>query len=251
MAENRTPIARSPMPKPVPASSLDYRPRDYFGRYDRQTELLTTVKGVVRRQAIRQALEEGDLERLPDIVKQSSLAGDDRQRLGAIHPDFMGGEYLPRSRHQEIEIARIRIRSTTSDVTCLYARPVGRRIAYRVVDEYEGETLGEPRTRTSVRPLTMGQMIDFFLGAWDLYDCLQWNFGDDNDIEGMLRFFKGESEFYPCFDETLRERVQARFPAAAEEDEDDDEVGGEGDVETAPAPAPGHDHKSNERTETD
>lgn len=34
---------------PVPASSLEYRPRDYFGCYDRQTELLTHVHGRARR----------------------------------------------------------------------------------------------------------------------------------------------------------------------------------------------------------
>jgi len=237
MADTRARPARSLIPKPVPVSSLDYRPRDYFGRYDRQTELLTTVKGVVRRQAIRQALEEGNLDNLPDTIQQASLDADERQRLGAIHPDFMGGEYLPRSGHQEIEIARIRIRSTTSDVTCLYARPVGRRIAYRMVDEYGGETFTGRAHRTSMRPLTMGQMIEFFLGAWDLYAVLRCNFLDD--VAGMLRFFRGESVFYPCFDETLRERVQERFPQQANEDEDADECVHEGD------------QKSNDRDEND
>lgn len=220
MAESRTRTAGSPMPKPVPASSLDYRPPDYFGRYDRQTELLTSVKGVMRRKAIRMALEDGDLDSLPDLVTQGSLAGEERQRLGAIHPDFMGGEYLPRSRDQEIEIARIRIRSTTSDVTCLYARPVGRRIAYRVVDEYGGETLSGRGARTSMRPLTMGQMIDFFLGAWDLYACLRWNF--DGDVAGMLRFFTAESEFYPCFEGVLRRRVREQWSTSDSEDAGDD-----------------------------
>lgn len=28
--------------KPIPVSSLAYRPRDYFGRYDLQVELLLT-----------------------------------------------------------------------------------------------------------------------------------------------------------------------------------------------------------------
>ena len=31
--------------QPVPATSLRYRPRDYFGRHDLQTTLLTQVKG--------------------------------------------------------------------------------------------------------------------------------------------------------------------------------------------------------------
>ena len=61
-----------------------------------------------------------------------------------------------------------------------------------------------------MRPLTMGQMVRFFLGAWDLMAVLQGNFEDDT--EQMLGFFNAESEFYPCFDEVLRERVEERFP---------------------------------------
>ena len=40
-------------------------------------------------------------------------------------------------------------------------------------------------------------------------DCLEGNF--DDDVEEMLGFFTAESEFYPCFDQTLRERVLERF----------------------------------------
>ena len=122
----------------------------------------------------------------------------------------MGGEYLPTAVHHEVEIARIAIASTTSDVTSLYARPVGRRIVYRMVDEYGGSSLEGRTTRTSIRPLTMGQLIKFFLGAWDLYVCLDCNF--EGDLERMLDFFSGESEFYPCFDAALRDLVRQRFP---------------------------------------
>jgi hypothetical protein len=65
----------------------------------------------------------------------------------------MGGEYLPDRRDTEVEIARINIDSTTSDVTSAYARPGKDRIDYRVVDEYQGDTLTEKRTRSSKRPL--------------------------------------------------------------------------------------------------
>jgi hypothetical protein len=138
-----------------------------------------------------------------------------------MHPAFMGGEYLPTVGKAEIEVARIRINSTTGDVTSLYARVVGQRIAYRVVDEYQGDTLSEPTQRTSTRPLTMGQMIDFFLGAWDLYLCLESNF--EGDLEEMLGFFEGESEFYPYFDSELRRRVREKFPPLEEEDEEDED----------------------------
>ena len=210
MSDRQAPQAPAPQFAPVPASSLKYRPRDYFGRYDLQTELLTSVKGYARRQSIKQALEKGTLAQMPDYLKAPELDATDRQMMGRMHPMFMGGEYLPRRKSGEVEIARISIRSTTFDVTVLYARPLGQRIAYRVVDEYSGDTLAEPNTRTSLRPLTMGQMIKFFLGAWDLMAVLQGNFEDGG--EELWDFFNAESEFYPCFDRTLRDMVDERFP---------------------------------------
>jgi hypothetical protein len=195
--------------KPIPVSALAYRPRDYCGRYDLQAKLLSTVKGRARRALIKEALETGEVDTLPDFVTTPELESFDRQMLGRLHPMFMGGEYLPKKKPKEVEIARISIQSTTYDVTVLYARRVGQRIHYRVVDEYEGDTLEEPSTRTSTKPLTMGKMIDFFITAWNLMDCLESNF--DQDVEEMLGFFTAESEFYPCFDQILRERVLKRF----------------------------------------
>lgn len=192
----------------IPATSMAYRPRDYFGRYDMQTELMTRVKGTIRRQALRNALEGGQLDQIPVEVKQAALDEPSRQMIGSIHPSFMGGEYLPRIKSGEVEIARISIQSTTGDVTCLYARPVGDRIVYRMADEYEGSTLENPTTRTSTKPLTMGQMISFFLKSWNLFECLECNYEDDPDSQ--LAFFSAESEYYPYFDETLREMVLNR-----------------------------------------
>ena len=39
----------------------------------------------------------------------------------------MGGEYLPGYRRNEVEIVRIELDSTTSDVISLRARPIGRK----------------------------------------------------------------------------------------------------------------------------
>ena len=196
--------------KPIPVCDLAYRPRDYFGRYDLQAELLSSVKGRARRALIKDAIETGEIDSLPDFVTTPELEAFDRQMLGNLHPMFMGGEYLPKIKPKEVEIARISIQSTTYDVTVLYARQVGKRIHYRVVDEYEGDTLQQPSTRTSNKPLTMGAMIQFFTTAWSLMDCLECNF--DDDVEGMLSFLTAESEFYPCFDQILRERVHERLP---------------------------------------
>lgn len=203
-------------PVRVPATSTHYRPQDYFGRHDLQTHLLTTVKGTARRNALRKALDAGQIHAMPEAIKSAALSEDVRTYAGSLHPSLMGGEYLPTTEVAEVQIARIRIDSTTGDVTSLYARIVGQRIAYRVVDEYQGDTLGTRTRRTSSRPLTMGQLVDFFLGAWDLYVCLECNFEDD--LEGMLGFFEGESEFYPCFDSELRRLVRDKFLPLMQDD---------------------------------
>lgn len=63
----------------------------------------------------------------------------------------MGGEYLPTVSTSEVEFARIRINSTTGDVTSVYTSLLGRRMAYRVVDEYQGDTLSDPKRSDPVR----------------------------------------------------------------------------------------------------
>ena len=195
----------------IAATSMAYRPGDYFGRQDLQLTLLTQVKGTARREALRQALEMGRIDDVPDAIKSAALSHDVRQYAGSLHPYFMSGEYLPTAGKQELEIARIHIQSTTGDVTSVYARPVGRRIAYRVVDEYGSKSFSGRSHRTSIKPLTMGELIEFFLGAWNLYVSLKCNF--DRDLERMLDFFTGESEYYPCFDDALRQLVRQRFAA--------------------------------------
>lgn len=212
------PVQKKPV-QPLPATSVDYLPRDYFGRHDLQTTLMTQVKGTVRRRALLEALEEGHVDKIPGSVKGAALSDEVRQYVGGLHPAYMGGEYLPTVNRIEVEIARISIKSTTGDVTSVYARLVGHRIAYRVVDEYGGETFTGSAKRTSRKPLTMGQLIDFFLGAWDLYTILDCNF--EGDREGMLGFFSGESEFYPYFDSELRRLVRKQFPPSHDELDED------------------------------
>jgi len=199
----------------VPASSKAYRPRDYFGRHDLEAELMTRVKGTLRRKLLREALESGNIDQVPPCACETSLDESSRQMIGRIHPLYMGGEYLPKVKSDEVEIARISIQSTTGDVVCLYARRVGSRIAYRMADEYEGSTLESPSTRTSMRPLTMGEMMAFFLTSWNLFTCLDWNY--DKDLKGKLGFFSAESEYSPYFDDALREQVAQHEQQLAKE----------------------------------
>ena len=102
----------------------------------------------------------------------------------------MGGEYLPDLAPSEVEIARITIASTLTRMSPASTPAAARRrIYYRVVDEYEGDTLSEKRTRTSTRPLTLGELEKFFNGAWSIFKVLNMNFCDaDYDLGKMLRF---------------------------------------------------------------
>ena len=103
----------------------------------------------------------------------------------------------------------------------MYARREGGRIHYRVVDEYGGDTLTDARERTSLEPLTLGELYDFFLDAWPLGDVLEMN--SFAVAEEALGFFTGRSEFYPRFDALLRARMGDLFPPADENEDAADE----------------------------
>jgi len=203
----------------IPASSLEYRPKTYFGQLDLEAQLLTSVKGSARREIIKKALDDGEINSLAKGLKQAELEESDRAFIGRIHPMFMGGEFLPPIKPKEIEIARITLGSVTSDVAVMYARRVGNRIHYRVVNEYWDEDNDEDdervTKRTSIKPLTMGQMIKFFMKAWNLFDILAMN-QEYGAFEGdpllLYCFYRAESEFYPYFADALEQQVMELFP---------------------------------------
>jgi hypothetical protein len=148
----------------------------------------------------------------------------------------MGGEYLPNREAQEVEIARITIASTTQDVTCVYAKRGASRIHYRVVDEYENMTLDE-RTRTSLRPLTLIELFDFFIKGWDLFCCLEANFGDHGynreEVQGFI--VDASSSFYAEFGDLVTQRVDIWVDQRREErglnelHSDDEQLGSDHD----------------------
>ena len=208
---------------------LNFRPRSYFWPIDLERHLLATIKGKKRREFVEAAIAAGQLDLLPGKLLKPGLSSKDRQAIGRIHPMFMGGEYLPELEECEVEIARIEIKSTTYDVTSVRACLDGDRIAYRVVDEYDGDTLTGRNARTSDRPLTQGELVEFFDGAWSILDVLDYNYGEDGyDEDEMLAFVRPSSEFYPEFGRLCYERIkdwgQAKRKALGiEVDEDEEE----------------------------
>ena len=124
---------------------------------------------------------------------------------------YMGGNYLPGTESSEVEIARITIASTTFDVACVYARPKGDAILYRVVDEYGGEYLQKPTKARSKAPMILGKLAHFFCNAYQLMEILNTNF--DGDQTASLNFFTASSKFYPDLDALLRQWTKEQFPS--------------------------------------
>ena len=183
---------------------LAFRPASYFWPITHETHVIAAIKGERRREAIRAAFDANRVSALDEYYATPVLHEDDRRALGALHPSFMGGEYLPNREETEVEIARITIDSTTSDVTSVYAKAGKSRIYYRVVDEYGGDTLCGKARRTSKRALSLGELIEFFLEAWPLKDVLE---GNELDLEGAQDFTHPSSEFYPQFSAAICARI--------------------------------------------
>lgn len=197
-----------------------YRPDTYFWAQQYKVKLISDIKGAERQKFYQHALQSGDLDTTELALFESTLDAETRQQWGRIHPACLGGEFLPRQKSAEVEIARIVIASTTQDVPCVYARQVGQRIRYRVVDEYNGSTLSGTGVRTSVKPLKLGQLVDFFLDSWDLIACLDCNFESDgypsDEIHGFI--VDASSSFYAEFGSEVRARVNSwldTLPVAA------------------------------------
>lgn len=195
-----------------PDITYSFRPLSYWESSDTLLNLvLRNVKGTRRRKTIRDFYEQGRLDQLAPAVVADELSDEDRERLGAIHPSLMGGEYLPGYRRDEVEIVRIELDSTTSDVISLRARPVGRtrpRIAYTLVDEHETKYIIRP-ARTA-RPLALGQLITLLDGVDVDVTDREWlrhgwvlslneypRSNDTGDPELYRDFTRVSSEFYP------------------------------------------------------
>src|SRR5262249_54329155 len=148
------------------------------------------------------------LEELDEHLLADTLTEGTRRSLGRIHPSFMGGEYLPNYRQSEVEIARIELESTTSDVISLRARPLGVRIKYRLVDEYSTEF--QLPQQTSARPFSLAELIRFLDSvervdggepSWAQFGFVlsysQCNLECGADLEDLRDFVRVGSDYYP------------------------------------------------------
>jgi len=202
------------IPRFYPAINYEFRPDSYWGPARSTLEAaLRNVKGRNRRRMIRDYHSKGLLPALSDDLLRETLDEDTRRSLDRIHPSFMGGEYLPDYGRDEVEIARIELESTTSDVISMRARPRGRRIEYAVCDEYQVEY--KLPQKTSSRPLSLGELIRFLDSVGHPDAEPEWgrfgfvlSFNETNlccgaDLETLEDFTSVGSDFYPELGKTF------------------------------------------------
>jgi hypothetical protein len=195
--------------KLYPGIDYQFRPESYWAPASNPLEAaLRNLKGRNRREMIKNYHEAGNLDQLGESLLADTLEEQSRKNLGLIHPTFMGGEYLPDYGRSEVEIARIELESTTSDVISLRARPVGSRIKYQLVDEYQTEF--RLLQLTSSRPFSLGELIrsldsieqvDNSEPSWAQFGFVllynQCNLECGSDLEGLRHFTRVESDYYP------------------------------------------------------
>jgi hypothetical protein len=200
------------------AIDLAFRPKSYFWAYDNHIKLSSDIKGAHRKILYERAIAEGDIEFANAIISVPELSNEERRAQGGLHPSWMGGEYLPTREEGEVEIARITIDSTTRDVTCIYAKRSGSGIEYRVVDEYEGMTLDDPKLFAD-QELTLQELVDFFFKGWDLFCCLDANFCEHGYVREEVQGFilNASSSFYAEFGDLVRQHVHVWLDKVHEE----------------------------------
>jgi hypothetical protein len=205
---------------------LSYRPETYWPTDSLRQAVLGNIKGEVRRQILLKALKSGDADFPPEGLLKPTLEPGLRDLLGKIHPMFMGGEYLPDYLPEEVEIARVSMKSTTGDVISVRAghEPDGL-IQYRVVDEYSNEF--RLPVEESELPLTTGNMIQLLdETSWEarglVMSILEMNC-EQNGGDGMRGFLSVSSDFYPELADHYRQRCNAFLDHLEPEHEEENE----------------------------
>ena len=195
------------IPRLYSAINYDFRPISYWSPAANPLEVaLRNVKSRSRREMIRDYYSRGLLPALSENLLRDTLDEDTRRSIGQIHPSFMGGEYLPDCGRHEVEIARIELESTTSDVISVRARSRGKRIAYSICDEYGSEFILPQRT--SSRPFSLRELIRC-LDSIEQKDATgeckfgfvlsfnQCNLECGASLDSLEDFTRVESSFYP------------------------------------------------------
>jgi len=186
---------------------LNHRPNTYWPEALGQEQLLSRIQGESRRTIARDILATKGFAGLNAFFARETLDDEERRYWGLVHPQCMGGEYLPQLGIGDVEIARISLASTTGDQISIRASHAGEKIRYEVCDEYESEF--ELAFAESKQPLTLGELIQLIDGSrhreqeqpggllvchWE--NMVEWDYSLDEAIE----FASIESAWYTQLD---------------------------------------------------
>lgn len=211
------------MPNPA-TYPMDFRPAGYRGGV---SELLARIQGAHRRRLVEEAIRAGRLHEVPGCLLGEKAPDDYRQFVEALDFRNMGGEYLPRLRPNEVEVARVELPTTTTcDVISVRAREVTGGYRYAVVDEYQSRYRCSPgRSR---RPLTLGQLIHLIDTAYQddegteeqwagVFGARDWHLDEGDEPADLRHFYRVTSPFYPDLGRWYDE-VAAEWVVEAERD---------------------------------
>jgi hypothetical protein len=151
--------------------NMNYRPPTYWPESENREQCLTKILGKARRDITRKILNRGGIKELNAVgaeLSQGEFGGNDRQAWGSLHPNFMGGEYLPTYDDDEVEIIRISLKSTTADKICVRACRQNGTIKYRVVDEYDTDYVLP--IDHSEHPLALSELINLLENTDNSFD---------------------------------------------------------------------------------
>ena len=207
----------------VKGVDLSFRPSSRLFPLTAEKLLLSRVKGTQRRESLTAAIEQDRLSDLDPFFTQTSLSAEDRRARAAIHPSFMGGEYLPDFEEGELEVARLSLRSVTADVISIRLRRTEDGFVYRIVDEYMDQDpnglLDEPTTIVVEQPLTMK---DFGAFVVQVSRMDHWCDPESHETEEEAQdFVVATSEFYPEFGDYIAEAISLKYPKPHSEDEEE------------------------------
>ena len=205
---------------------LSWRPESYWSPSSLLDSLGGSVSGTRRREILGSLLEAGEVFPVVQQLLNEHLQHETRTVWGAIHPSYLGGEYLPERKPGEVEIARLDLQTVTADAISVRAYPTKTRIYYRIVNEYNRRYNCRPRW--SKQPLSLGQLIDLINSAtsddnsnvglvFPVIDLLVY---EGSSKDEMRHFFRVHSEHYPALEahfETLLDawRMQASTEVAS------------------------------------
>jgi hypothetical protein len=188
--------------------NIKYQPETYWPDSLTPDQLFSRILGKERQEIARYIYSEQGFSGLTAFIAREKLGKKEREEWGAIHPRFMGGEFLPALEKGEVEIAHISLASVTSDQICVRAKQERKIIKYSVVTEYDDEEGLRYKMpfNESDKPLTLGDLIKLIEGSHiptNIYpggiveSCWWTEYDEDRSVEDAIAFISISSSFYP------------------------------------------------------